>query len=471
MIPPIIRHPEAILHVPTRPVPPASPVSDETASVVATLKQTLAATTGVGLAAPQIGSSSRICIVWADRYDEHGKERPGTSARVLINPVVTRISGTQQSVGEECKSLPDIRVTIPRSECIEISATDENGQPFTWETHGFAAIVVQHEIDHLDGTLVIDYLSHSEKKYYEDVFDILTRIEKGIIPDTPASIFLSRLTRHAEETYTFSLEEGTLTNTDRRLVHLLQKQKGFRVGVDKSTIDRITVYEIIRPSEIPTALFRLVTPEYKKLGDECFIGAGYSAIDIVESLFRDESSMVSYILTETKTKNIIGSMGNVLLTTQYNDTAVRVLNMYSVMLTPAYRGKHITKRIMSSLIRRFDPMYIWASTMNPRFISAYYESLKMYDYKMELPYPDQPLSADHQRFIMHLHATGQLASPLPNTFGVRTRHIHGLQSPDVLKTMWENTEQFVSCRFALALQNAGLFNPFSGDQLFLSAWK
>ena len=76
----------------------------------------------------------------------------------LINPKLTLTEG--QSVGEEgCLSIPDIHEDIPRAEKINVTATDKNGQLFNIEAEGLLAICIQHEMDHLEGKLFVDYLS------------------------------------------------------------------------------------------------------------------------------------------------------------------------------------------------------------------------------------------------------------------------------------------------------------------------
>jgi peptide deformylase len=100
---------------------------------------------GVGLAATQIGVLRRVFV-----FHDEGEDR------VVVNPVVTR-SGTATEVDEEgCLSLGPVRVEVERSAEVTIGGQDATGAPVSLELEGLSARVVQHELDHLDGTLIID---------------------------------------------------------------------------------------------------------------------------------------------------------------------------------------------------------------------------------------------------------------------------------------------------------------------------
>jgi len=119
-------------------------------AVVERMKDLMAQHKGVGLAAPQVGLSLRIFIASASGKREE--------ARVYINPMLTDEHGSEE--GEEgCLSLPDIRIKVPRFQTLRIVALDERGQPISENLADFAARVVQHENDHLDGILLLDRMS------------------------------------------------------------------------------------------------------------------------------------------------------------------------------------------------------------------------------------------------------------------------------------------------------------------------
>ena len=140
--------------------------------LISGMKETLKNTVdGVGLAAPQVGESLRIFIVSeeAEEIDriEKGKKDPPQNYEeirkkkdwknyVFINPVVKNTSKNQLERAEGCLSVPGRYGIVKRSEKIMVEAYDENGKKFTRGASGFVARVIQHELDHLKGTLFID---------------------------------------------------------------------------------------------------------------------------------------------------------------------------------------------------------------------------------------------------------------------------------------------------------------------------
>jgi peptide deformylase len=100
---------------------------------------------GVGLAATQVGILRRFFVCTLDGEDH-----------VLVNPVVTPVGKDMEGDQEGCLSLGPIRVPVERAARVKVDATDENGEPVSLELEGTDARVVQHELDHLDGTLIID---------------------------------------------------------------------------------------------------------------------------------------------------------------------------------------------------------------------------------------------------------------------------------------------------------------------------
>lgn len=107
---------------------------------------------GVGIAAPQVGVSKKVAVVCVDdeRY-------------VLVNPVIVEASGTQQ--GEEgCLSFPGVFGEIERAERVVVECQDETGAKRCHEVEGFAARAFQHEIEHLEGKLLIDHFSPMKRE-------------------------------------------------------------------------------------------------------------------------------------------------------------------------------------------------------------------------------------------------------------------------------------------------------------------
>lgn len=108
---------------------------------------------GVGLAANQVGRLKRI-LVAAVEDDEY----------VLVNPVIEEASETTESVPEGCLSIPGIQVEVERPTEITISGQDASGEPIRIEAEGLLARVFQHEVDHLDGVLILDRTDRASRK-------------------------------------------------------------------------------------------------------------------------------------------------------------------------------------------------------------------------------------------------------------------------------------------------------------------
>ncbi|HEY2317162.1 MAG TPA: peptide deformylase [Solirubrobacteraceae bacterium] len=110
---------------------------------------------GVGLAANQVGVLHRLLV-----YRVH-QQSPVTA---LVNPKIEWAGDELETLEEGCLSLPSVHVDVERPVHIVVRALDEYGQPLTIEASGLEARVIQHEIDHLDGVLVLDRISRSQRK-------------------------------------------------------------------------------------------------------------------------------------------------------------------------------------------------------------------------------------------------------------------------------------------------------------------
>jgi peptide deformylase len=108
---------------------------------------------GVGLAANQVGRLKRI-LVAAVEDDEY----------VLVNPVIEEASETTTSGPEGCLSIPGIQVVVERPTVIKISGRDVSGEPIKIEVEGLLARIFQHEVDHLDGVLILDRTDRASRK-------------------------------------------------------------------------------------------------------------------------------------------------------------------------------------------------------------------------------------------------------------------------------------------------------------------
>ncbi|GBU26973.1 peptide deformylase [Treponema sp. R8-4-B8] len=108
----------------------------------------------IGLAGPQIGFMKRIFVVHVE----------GDEERVFINPSIIETSHETAKFEEGCLSIPGVYANVIRSESIKIQAWNEKGRPFTLESGGLLARVVQHEYDHLNGVLFIDHIPEKTRE-------------------------------------------------------------------------------------------------------------------------------------------------------------------------------------------------------------------------------------------------------------------------------------------------------------------
>lgn len=145
-------------------VPVAQIETPEFQSLIRTMIATMRKAPGVGLAAPQIGVPLRV-IVLEDTEDlmnrltaseRRERERTAFPTRVFVNPVLTPIGDARAMFFEGCLSVSGFVGLVDRSLEVEVSGLDEHGVAQTWRVRGWPARILQHEVDHLDGTLYID---------------------------------------------------------------------------------------------------------------------------------------------------------------------------------------------------------------------------------------------------------------------------------------------------------------------------
>jgi peptide deformylase len=114
---------------------------------------------GVGLAANQIGRLKRIFVA-AYREEEEGE----LQELAIVNPVIEERSETTEKDIEGCLSIPETRVEVERSTAVTVSGQDPSGEPVRIEAEGLLARIFQHEIDHLDGVLILDRTDRESRK-------------------------------------------------------------------------------------------------------------------------------------------------------------------------------------------------------------------------------------------------------------------------------------------------------------------
>jgi len=122
-------------------------------SLIADMRETMAAVNGAGLAAPQIGINLKLVIFGGTEVNPRYPDRPLIPITVLLNPVITPIDDAEEFDWEGCLSVPGLRGEVPRWARIRYTGFDELGQAIDRSVDGFHARVVQHECDHLIGKL------------------------------------------------------------------------------------------------------------------------------------------------------------------------------------------------------------------------------------------------------------------------------------------------------------------------------
>ena len=147
----ILRYPDPRLHKVAKPV---TVFDDRLKKLAADMAETMYAAPGIGLAATQVDVHKRVIVI------DTSEDR--SDLRVLINPEITSRNGVQ--VHEEgCLSVPGIYEEVERAQVIRFRALDREGKSYEEDAEGLLAVCVQHEIDHLDGKVFVDYLSRLKR--------------------------------------------------------------------------------------------------------------------------------------------------------------------------------------------------------------------------------------------------------------------------------------------------------------------
>lgn len=138
--------------------------------LIETLKVTK---TGVGIAAPQVGTSLRVFLIWENRG---GDTRPD----IFINPVITQFKGSKKTDYEGCLSVPGVYARVERFQKVKVQYLDGDWNPQEKLFKNFEARIIQHEFDHLEGKEFFDHLSPVE---FDKIKRQLDELEKGNIPE------------------------------------------------------------------------------------------------------------------------------------------------------------------------------------------------------------------------------------------------------------------------------------------------
>lgn len=136
--------------------------------LIADMDDTMRHLNGAGIAAPQIGVSSRVVIFELKDNPRYPQLTP-IPYTVLVNPLVTALSAEQDEGWEGCLSVPGLRGLVPRFTRLRYQGFDQHGAPLERTVEGFHARVVQHEVDHLDGVLFPQRVRDLRNFGFEDV--------------------------------------------------------------------------------------------------------------------------------------------------------------------------------------------------------------------------------------------------------------------------------------------------------------
>jgi len=134
---------------------PVAKVDDRVRRLVDDMFETMYAAPGIGLAATQVNVAQRVLVL------DVTEDRSGP--RCFINPEIVARDG-EEEMEEGCLSVPGVYDRVRRAERIRVRALDRDGQPFELDAEGLLAVCIQHEIDHLDGKLFVDYLSSLKRQ-------------------------------------------------------------------------------------------------------------------------------------------------------------------------------------------------------------------------------------------------------------------------------------------------------------------
>ncbi len=150
---------------------PVTEVDDTVRRLVDDMTETMYQAPGIGLAAIQVDVPQRVIVIdiSEDKND----------LKVFINPEIVRLTGSQE-IEEGCLSVPGVYAPVNRAESIVVRALDRTGRPFELTASGLLAVCIQHEVDHLDGKVFVDYLSRLKQER------IKKRMQKQLRHQPPA---------------------------------------------------------------------------------------------------------------------------------------------------------------------------------------------------------------------------------------------------------------------------------------------
>jgi len=161
---PIVQTGDPVLRARATDVPVEQIATPEFQQLITRMTDAMRKAPGVGLAAPQLGVSWRVLVLEdppelqasLTQQERDERERRPVPLRVIVNPTLTPIGEERVTFFEGCLSVAGFAGLVERWREVEVSGLDEKGQPQTWRVKGWPARILQHEVDHLDGTLYVD---------------------------------------------------------------------------------------------------------------------------------------------------------------------------------------------------------------------------------------------------------------------------------------------------------------------------
>ena len=155
----ILRYPDSRLHTVAKPV---AVVDDAIRGLVADMAETMYEAPGIGLAATQVNVHLRVIVL--------DVSEARNDLKVFINPEIQQVSAESKVYEEGCLSVPGIYDEVERPDRVTVKALDLSGTPFTIEADGVLAVCIQHEIDHLNGKVFVQYLSRLKQSRIKSKF-------------------------------------------------------------------------------------------------------------------------------------------------------------------------------------------------------------------------------------------------------------------------------------------------------------
>lgn len=170
---PIVTYNDSVLRTETEPITENSAALQ---TLIDDMFETMYNSSGVGLAAPQIGQSIKLFVMDADAVTEELDDEPELGPLVFINPKIIELNGEKVKMEEGCLSIPDLRDDVIRPDIVVLKYLDRDLAEKTIEASGWISRIIQHEYDHLEGKLFIDYLSAFRRRLHKSM---LKKIDTG----------------------------------------------------------------------------------------------------------------------------------------------------------------------------------------------------------------------------------------------------------------------------------------------------